>query len=76
MLRILYATIFYFIYRLSDSIFKPKRAGAGAGYSGNPSGGSKQKVTIQYDREKAKSKVGNDVGEYVDFEEIDDNKEQ
>jgi hypothetical protein len=27
-------------------------------------------VTIQYDREKARSKVADDVGEYVDFEEV------
>ena len=70
---LLYAIIFYFVYRLLDSMFKPKRAGAGAGGS-NPSRGSKQKVTIQYDRDKAKSKVGDDVGEYVDFEEIKEEK--
>jgi hypothetical protein len=66
---ILYAVIFYFIYRLLDSIFRPKRASAGAGNgSGNRS--PRQKVTVQYDRDKAKSKVGKDVGEYVDFEEV------
>ncbi len=68
---ILYAVIFYFIYRLLDSIFRPKRAGAGTGHTG---GSPRQKVTVQYDRDKAKSKVGDDVGEYVDFEEIKDDK--
>lgn len=66
---ILYAIVFYFVYRLLDSIFKPQRATA---RSGNAT--PKQKVTVQYDREKAKSKVANDVGEYVDFEEIKDGK--
>lgn len=66
---ILYAVIFYFIYRLLDSIFRPKRASAGSGNaSGNKS--PRQKVSVQYDRDKAKSKVGKDVGEYVDFEEV------
>ncbi len=68
---ILYAIIFYFIYRLLDSIFRPKRAGASTGH---PSSSPRQKVTVQYDRDKAKSKVGDDVGEYVDFEEIKDDK--
>jgi hypothetical protein len=71
MIRILlYAVVFYFIYRLLDSIFRPKRASANAGGTTRAPRGSKQKVTIQYDRDKAKSKVGDDVGEYVDFEEI------
>jgi hypothetical protein len=71
---LLYAIIFYFIYRLLDSIFKPKRASAGAGSSDtrNP----KQRVTVQYDRDKAKSKVSDDVGEYVDFEEIKEDKKK
>ncbi len=68
---ILYAVIFYFVYRLLDSMFKPKRAGAGAGERTNASRSPKQKVTVQYDRDKAKSKVSKNVGEYVDFEEVD-----
>lgn len=69
MLRIvLYAIIFYFVYRFLDSMFRPKRASAGNHSNKAP----KQKVTVQYDRDKAKSKVADDVGEYVDFEEIKD----
>ncbi len=29
-------------------------------------------VTMQYDKEKAKSKTPDDVGEYVEFEEVED----
>ena len=71
MLRIvLYAVIFYFVYRFLDSMFRPKKANAG-----NHSGKApKQKVTVQYDRDKAKSKVADDVGEYVEFEEVKEDK--
>jgi hypothetical protein len=44
--------------------------GAGHGRNGSSPVNPRQKVTIQYDREKAKSKVADDVGEYVDFEEV------
>ena len=60
---ILSAVIFYFVYRLLDSLFKPRKKQTA---SGNP----RQKVTVQYDPEKAKSKVGDDVGEYIEYEEI------
>jgi len=64
---ILAAIVFYFVYRLLDSLFSPKRKQAA---TGTP----RQKVTIQYDPEKAKSKVADDVGEYVDYEEIKEKK--
>lgn len=64
---ILTAIIFYFVYRLLDSIFKPRKK--------QPAGGSpRQKVTINYDPEKAKSKVADDVGEYIEYEEIKEKK--
>ncbi len=62
---ILTAIVFYFVYRLLDALFRPAKKQTA---SGNP----RQKVTIQYDPEKAKSKVSDDVGEYVDYEEIKD----
>jgi len=57
---ILLTIIAYFIYRLLDSIFRPAKK----------SPAQKQQVTVQYDRDKAKSKVGKDVGEYIDYEEL------
>ncbi len=33
-----------------------------------------QKVTVKYDKEKSKSKISKNIGEYVDFEEIKDDK--
>jgi hypothetical protein len=75
MIRILlYGIIFYFTYRLIVSMFRPKHAGAGHGRNGSSPGNPRQKVTIQYDREKARSKVADDVGEYVDFEEVKEEK--
>jgi hypothetical protein len=64
---ILSAIIFYFVYRLLDALFRPAKKRAAAAQP-------RQKVTIQYDPEKAKSKVGDDVGEYVDYEEIKEKK--
>jgi hypothetical protein len=61
---ILSAIIFYFVYRFLDALFRPKRQPAAA----QP----RQKVTVQYDPNKAKSKVADDVGEYVEYEEIKD----
>lgn len=64
MARFLLLTIIaYFIYRLLDSIFRP---------TPKKKPESKQRVSVQYDPEKAKSKVGKDVGEYIDYEEIKD----
>lgn len=71
MIRFLfYAVIFYFVWRLLDSMMRPKRETSPNAKQKGPN----QKVTVQYDREKAKSKVGDDVGEYVDFEEIKEKK--
>lgn len=64
---ILSAIIFYFVYRLLDSLFKPRKKQTA---SGTP----QQKVTVQYDPEKAKSKVSDDVGEYIEYEEIKEKK--
>lgn len=64
---ILTAIIFYFVYRLLDSLFKPRKKQTAGG---NP----RQKVTVQYDPEKAKSKVADDVGEYIEYEEIKEKK--
>jgi hypothetical protein len=70
MIRIVfYAIIFYFVYRLLDSFFRPNKARAGQN-----TGAPRQKVTVQYDRKKAKSKVSREVGEYVDFEEVKEDK--
>ena len=63
---IFYIVIFYFVWRFLNSFFKPKETSPNHKNQGKPN----QKVTVQYDREKAKSKVGDDIGEYVDFEEI------
>jgi hypothetical protein len=62
---ILSAIIFYFVYRLLDAMFRPRKAAAAQ---------PRQKVTVQYDPNKAKSKVADDVGEYVDYEEIKEKK--
>ena len=67
---IFYIVIFYFVWRLLNSFFRPSRQTAPNQNSPSP----KQKVTVQYDKDKAKSKVGSDVGEYVEFEEINEEK--
>ncbi len=67
---IFYIVIFYFVWRLLNSFFRTSRQTAP---NQNPST-PKQKVTVRYDKDKAKSKVGSDVGEYVEFEEIKEEK--
>jgi len=71
MLRfIFYAVIFYFVWRFLNSFFKPRETAPNNQNQQKPN----QKVTVQYDRDKAKSKVGEDVGEYVEFEEVKEDK--
>lgn len=67
---ILTAIIFFFVWRFLNSFFKSKETSPNHQSQPKPN----QKVTVQYDREKAKSKVGDDVGEYVDFEEVKEEK--
>jgi hypothetical protein len=64
------AIVFFFVWRFLNSFFKPKQQTSPNSQQRKPN----QKVTVQYDRDKAKSKVGNDVGEYVEFEEIKEEK--
>ena len=66
---IFYAVIVYFVWRFLDSLFSP-RARQTSPNSKRPN----QKVTVQYNRKATKSKVGKDIGEYVDFEEVEDDK--
>ncbi len=40
--------------------------------AGEPLKSSGPEVTVNYDRKKAKSKTPDEVGEYVEFEEIED----
>lgn len=72
MLRfIFYIVIFFFVYRLLNSFFKPKSQTSPSQNMGqNP----RQKVTVNYDKTKSRSKVSKEVGEYVDFEEIKEEK--
>ncbi len=67
---ILYAIVFYFVWRFLDSLFSFGRRQTSP--NTNPNRKPNQKVTVQFDRKTAKSKVRKDVGEYVDFEEIDE----
>jgi hypothetical protein len=53
-------------------MFRPQRATGGRGDMNTNRSKPRQKVTVQYDKQKAKSKVADDVGEYVDFEELKD----
>ncbi len=64
---ILFSIIFYFVWRFLDSFFRTNRQTA----PNAPRAERKQKVTVNYDRKKSRSKVGKNVGEYVDFEEVD-----
>ncbi len=70
---ILYAVVFYFVWRFLDSMFSFGRRQTSP--NTNPSRKRpNQKVSVQFDKKSAKSKVRKDVGEYVDFEEIDEKK--
>ena len=65
------AIVFFFVWRFLNSFFKPRQeTSPNSRHKSKPN----QKVTVQYDRDKAKSKVGDDVGEYVEFEEIKEDK--
>lgn len=64
------AIVFFFVWRFLNSFFRPKQQTSPNNQQQKPN----QKVTVQYDRDKAKSKVGDDVGEYVEFEEIKEEK--
>jgi len=68
---IIYIVIFYFVWRFLNSFFKPKQQ---TSPNNRQQRKPNQKVTVNYDRDKAKSKVGDDVGEYVEFEEIKEEK--
>ena len=70
---ILYAVVFYFVWRFLDSMFSFGRRQTSP--NANPNRRKpNQKVSVQFDKKSTKSKVAKDVGEYVDFEEIDDSK--
>lgn len=67
---ILLTILAYFIFRWLDRVFRgPKRSQANAQRSGdNRSSGNTQSKSQPH----TKSMIKDDVGEYVDFEEIDD----
>lgn len=60
---ILIALIAFAVIRYVLRLLTPQGASANRG---------SDNVTMQYDKEKAKSKTPDDVGEYVEFEEVED----
>ncbi len=57
------ALVAYAVIRYVLKLVTPQRAAAGRG---------SDHVTMKYDKEKAKSKTPDNVGEYVEFEEVED----
>ena len=72
----LFRTLFFlvlawFVFRTLDRIFSQRRNANQSGRS-NSSRSKEQEIVVRYDPRQTKSAVRDDVGEVVDFEEIEE----
>lgn len=78
MLAGLFRTLFFlvlawFVFRTLDRMFSKRRPSNRANSRQNSSA-KEQEIVVRYDPRQTKSVVSDDVGEVVDFEEIEEEK--
>ena len=75
----LFRTIFFlvlawFVFRTLDRLFSQRRRPSSQGSRRGASRSKEQEIIVRYDPRQTKSAVRDDVGEVVEFEEIEEEK--
>ncbi|NVK03994.1 MAG: hypothetical protein HWD92_04195 [Flavobacteriia bacterium] len=75
----LFRTIFFlvlawFVFRTLDRLFSQRRGSSSQGSRRGASKNREQEIIVRYDPRQTKSAVRDDVGEVVEFEEIEEEK--